>query len=66
MIREESIGLISCCGVVVGTESKPLRAGLRSAPLRYAGRASLEKELLEKKLVGRRGFLQAGAQHEHG
>jgi len=53
--------VISCWGVVVGTEIKPLRAGLRSAPLRYAGRASLEK-----KLAGRRGLLQAGAQHEHG
>jgi hypothetical protein len=38
----------------------------RCAPLRSAGRASLEKEVLEKKLVRRRGFLQAGAQHEQG
>jgi hypothetical protein len=34
-------------GVVVGTEIKPLRAGLRSAPLRCAGRESWEKEVGE-------------------
>jgi hypothetical protein len=39
---------------MVGTEIKPLRAGLRFAPLRYAGGT-----LLEKKLAGQRGVLQA-------
>ena len=34
-------------GVVGGTEIKPLRAGLRSAPLRCAGRESWEKEVGE-------------------
>ena len=55
------MGRLPCWGVVVGTQVESLRAGLRSAPLRCAGRS-----FWKKKLAGRRGLLQAGAQHEHG
>ena len=39
-------GLISCWGIVVGAETQPLRAGLRSAPLRYAGRGAFGERSL--------------------